>query len=779
MSQTEPTKNDAAPEVPSYPKRHPAGLWVLFTTEMWERFCYYGMRAFLIYYLIAKSTADNPGLGWSEKDAYNLYGIFTGLVYLVPLLGGFIADRFIGQHRSVFWGGVIMACGEFILASTEFFRKGNGIPVNFTEDPIGMSVFYLGLFMLIVGTGFFKPCISVMVGQLYGKDDPRRDGAFTIFYMGINLGACLAPLIAGGIAEAIGWNYGFMVAGFGMVFGLITYSTLRPKFLAHIGLPPQKESDSAGKEISEAQREEIRKAEYERTRPLTRVDYDRIFVIAILVFFTIAFWSAFEQAGSSLSVFAKKETDRRVAPIVQNAPIVKKSFLKNEFASDLKDAVEGYDSLNSTVIDMFQKQIEQRKIEKEYQDTIARTKRLKEDAENAEKSFSDRASENLAELGKMFRGELKPEKQWERDLPIDSVVKELIDKANKSLPVAAVVPPPIVLSKEQEGILKAAKDALAALEPGESDDKEGGKEDEPKKDHTVKLESLRGLIDEITVKIPAGTVPPDRESYPYLSEAEKAEKLKEKAEKKLIIADTEYDTNSDKIRYALAFKLSAGDMDTLSGTLSKYPGAMHQMKVALEKTNTMYKPGEDVTTFPATWYQSVNALAIVIFAPLFAMLWAFLAAKKIQPSTPVKFGIGLLLLSTSFIVMVPGAVEAKRQVGLAAPYWLVFSFVLATWGELCVSPVGLSMITKLSPARFGSFMMGVWFLSSALANYLSGALAAWLGTNEDGTSRLKIYFGDDGGMADFFLLIAIIPAIAGLIVLILSPILKKKMHGIH
>lgn len=513
--------------------RHPAGLWVLFTTEMWERFCYYGMRAFLVLYLISKASADNPGLGWTEKEAYNLYGIFTGLVYLMPLFGGWVADRFIGPHRSVFWGGVIMAIGEFTLASVEFLRKGGGIPVNLQEDPFAVCVFFLGLTLMIIGTGFFKPCISVMVGQLYEKDDPRRDGAFTIFYMGINLGAFLAPLIAGAIAEKIGWSYGFMTAGFGMIFGLVTYSTFRPFYLAHIGLPPQRVDENA-QNLTEEQKEAIRAAEYERTRPLTKVDYDRIFVIGILVFFTIAFWTAFEQAGSSMNIFAKNETDRRVS----------ETFL-------------------------------------------------------------------------------------------------------------SVLP----------------KGPLLINEP------------------------------------------------------------------------------------------------------THISGRMEAMQEAAQ--------GQEIITFPATWYQSVNALGIVVFAPIFAFMWVFLAARNIQPSTPVKFGIGLLLLSTSFVVMIPGAIESHRTSGLAAPYWLVFSYLLATWGELCLSPVGLSMVTKLSPARFGSLMMGVWFLSSACANYLSGFLAALFSRNEDGTSSLNLLYGQDGGMADFFLIMAIIPAAAGIIVLVISPILKRMMHGIH
>ncbi|MDO5565069.1 MAG: peptide MFS transporter, partial [Planctomycetia bacterium] len=220
---------------------HPIGLWVLFTTEMWERFCYYGMRAFLVMYLYYSVSSSNPGFGWSEKQSYELYGWFTGLVYLFPVLGGYIADRFIGQHRSVLYGGVMIAIGEFMLFGTEYFRQYATSSVTLQSCPAAWFMFMIGLGLIIVGNGFFKPCISVMVGELYGKRDSRRDVAFTIFYMGINVGALLAPLVAGTVAEKIAWHWGFLTAAIGMLFGLTTYSLLRPRYLGHIGMLDSKE----------------------------------------------------------------------------------------------------------------------------------------------------------------------------------------------------------------------------------------------------------------------------------------------------------------------------------------------------------------------------------------------------------------------------------------------------------------------------------------------------------------------------------------------------------
>ena len=188
----------------------PKGLWVLFITEMWERFSYYGMRALLVLYLIASTDEGtfNPGFGWSQESAYLLYGIYTWLVYLTPIFGGLIADRLIGTHRSMLVGGWIIAAGHITLAATELFGVTAGAAVSLQSSPGALLCFLSGLVLIVIGTGFFKPCVSVMVGQLYDADDERRDGGFTIFYMGINVGAMMSPLIAGTLGETVGWHWG-------------------------------------------------------------------------------------------------------------------------------------------------------------------------------------------------------------------------------------------------------------------------------------------------------------------------------------------------------------------------------------------------------------------------------------------------------------------------------------------------------------------------------------------------------------------------------------------
>ncbi len=431
------------------PDGQPGGLWVLFITEMWERFSYYGMRAILVLYLIASTSAanDNPGFGWTKADASVLYGIYTMAVYLTPLAGGWLADRFLGTHRSMLIGGWIIAAGHITLACTELFGISAGKVVTFQTGPGAVVCFVAGLAMIVIGTGFFKPCVSVMVGQLYGHDDPRRDSGFTIFYMGINLGAFFSPLVAGTLGETVGWHWGFGSAAVGMIAGLIFYQIYRDRYLKGIGLPPthnadDDESPSTDSEQSRLDREEAK-------RPLNWIDFQRLLVILILAFVgNIFFWSAFEQAGSSMNIFAKEETDRTV---------------------------------------------------------------------------------------------------W-------------------------------------------------------------------------------GLFGE-------------------------------------------------------------------SG-------------------------------FPASWYQSVNPLAILVFAPFFSWLWLWLNRRGINPSTPMKFAIGLYFLGLAFLAMVAGALQAQGP-SLAGPHWLLLTYIIVTWGELCLSPVGLSMVTKLAPRRLQSLMMGLWFFSFAISNLFAGLLAAY------------------------------------------------------
>lgn len=282
-------------------KGHPGGLYLLFFTEMWERFSYYGMRAILVLYLTKKLTEG--GLGMDKSEALLLYGYFAGAVYFTPLIGGWLADKFLGKRLSITIGGITMMIGQFVL-----FGVNN------------LTGLYLGLLLLIIGNGFFKPNISTLVGGLYEEGDVRRDGAFSIFYMGINLGAFLAPIVIGVLTDnifattnadgtiAYGYKYGFLSAGIGMLLGQVLFNSLAQKYLGDLGKKPVVVANNDAKTITNLQ----------STNPETgkvlssKEESQRIAVIFILFLFGVFFWAGFEQAGSSLTLYTDKFIDRTV-----------------------------------------------------------------------------------------------------------------------------------------------------------------------------------------------------------------------------------------------------------------------------------------------------------------------------------------------------------------------------------------------------------------------------------------------------------------------------------
>jgi len=257
---------------------HPRGLSTLFFTEMWERFSYYGMRAFLILYMTA--SVANGGLGFDDRHAATVYGNYVGSVWLTPILGGLIADRLLGQYRSVLLGGSIIALGHFTLA----FKT--------------LSTFYAGLVLIVIGTGLLKPNVSTIVGSLYEDGDARRDAGFSVFYMGINLGAFIGPIIAGGLAQKVNWHLGFAMAGVGMVLGLIQYVVGRSHIepgLARLAARPKPVNTAGG-----------------AGGGFSAQEWKRIAVVLVLFVFAAIFWGAYEQAGSTLNLFGDRYTNNTV-----------------------------------------------------------------------------------------------------------------------------------------------------------------------------------------------------------------------------------------------------------------------------------------------------------------------------------------------------------------------------------------------------------------------------------------------------------------------------------
>jgi POT family proton-dependent oligopeptide transporter len=321
-------------------KGHPKGLYSLFFTEMWERFSYYGMRALLTIFLTAELATG--GFGMDRTESLTIYGIFTGLVYVTPLIGGWFADKIIGQRKSIYIGGITMAIGQFLLAAS---ASTSIIGVEETR----LFTFYLGLGVLILGNGFFKPNISTIVGDLYDNNDPRKDGGFTIFYMGINIGAFLSPFVAGTLGEKVGWPYGYLAAGIGMLIGVIWFYARR-NTLEDLGFPPKANTEGRTSLIAKDWRDIVIYSIvnfalvygilvfWGATGDMTHTivgwviglagggfllysiitgtsgstEWTRVVVILVLAFFNIVFWAGFEQAGGTFNLFAQENTNRMI-----------------------------------------------------------------------------------------------------------------------------------------------------------------------------------------------------------------------------------------------------------------------------------------------------------------------------------------------------------------------------------------------------------------------------------------------------------------------------------
>ena len=489
---------------------HPRGLATLFMTEFFERFTYYGMRALLVLFLVAATDGANPGFGIDRETAGAVYGLYTGAVFLGSLPGGWIADRLIGQRRAVFWGGLIIALGNFILAI-----------------PATPGVFYLGLATIVIGVGLLKPNISAIVGALYeGQPGARRDAGFSIFYMGINLGALLAPLVAGTIGEAWNWRGGFFVAGLAMLLGVAQYK-LTEKYLGNAGAPPQG--------VSETER---------------RGGWRMVWI------------------GCAMVIVAAALLFSGVIPVTITG-------LAQIF---------GY---------------------------------------------------GMVTLGFVF--------------------------------FAYVL-------------------LIAKLEPGE-----------------------RGRVAVIAVFFLCAAL--------FWAGFEQA---------------------------ATTFNLFAQDYTDRSLLGGMFPEGVH----------------------PASWYQSANPIFVVLFAPFFAWIWVSLGARNLDPSAPAKFGLALLLLAAGFGVIMWAAQLVVASGGKVAPSWLLLTYLLHTFGELCLSPVGLSNVTKLAPKRFVGQMMGTWFLGAAVGNSAAGLIGGHVGSS------------DASAMPGQFLQMIMIGGGAGVVLLLLSPIIRKWMGDV-
>jgi POT family proton-dependent oligopeptide transporter len=505
---------------------HPKGLMTLFFTEMWERFSYYGMRALLILFM-TKAIIDG-GLGFDDKTAGAVYGLYTMGVYLLALPGGWLADRLFGLKKSVWYGGIIIAIGHFMMAlpGVESWINGAVVGPKDSLSTLDTTSFFLGLILIVLGTGLLKPNISSIVGQLYPAGSSKRDAGFSIFYMGINLGGFIAPIACSTVAE-YDMHMGFGLAGLGMVFGLIQYKL----------------------------------------------------------------------TGSSLDGYGE-------------APIVKS--------------------------------IEE----------VSAQKKLR---------------------------------------TITSVIG-LVGAVLIAILFTGVIP--------------------------------------------INAPSIAGASGTVIAIVAFGYL-----GYViFFGGLEKSDKNKVGV-------------------IAILFLFSAMFW-------SGFEQAGSTLNLFAERFTDRTILGWDI---PTGYFQSINSLFIIIFAPFFAALWVWLGRKNLEPSSPLKFTFGLLLLGIGFFVMY-FATKIAASGDLAAPSWLIITYLLHTFGELSLSPVGLSLVTKLAPRGYGGQMMGIWFLSVALGNLFAGLIAGEAsGGSEEGLAA----------MPDQFMMIVYTVMGSALALFLLTPMLRKMMGKVH
>lgn len=496
---------------------HPIGLAICFLTEMWERFSYYGMRTILVLYLVKYHL-------YSAGDASMIYGAYAGLVYMMPIIGGYMADRYLGSRKAVTYGAILLVAGHSMMAFHGPASVMDGDTVVRNETYI--NIFFLALALIITGVGFLKANISTIVGALYGPKDPRRDGGFSIFYMGINVGSLISTALVGYVGEVHGWNYGFGLAGIGMLFGLLVFLW--------------------GQKYLDGRAEPTNPAVLKEKSPIGLNKEWTIYLFGI-VLVGVSWW------------------------FIQHQKLVGQLLGISGFV--MIGLILVYAYMNCTKI----------------------------------------------ERGRIIVACFL--------IAIQSVFWALFEQQAASL---------------------------------------------------------------------------------------------------TLLADQQ-------------FNLNVLGMNVL-----------------------------------ASQVQLLNPLFIVILAPIMAWLWVTLAKKRIEPSTPGKFGIAMLLIGLGYIVFSWGM---SLDNGVSKSFiWLVFIYLSLTVAELCLSPVGLSMVTKLSVTRIVGMMMGTWFLFTALGNYVAGWISSLTGSSAHGAGSGQL---DMAAILDVYSTIGYVSVGVGVFIFILTPLMKKYMHGVH
>lgn len=634
---------------------HPTGLFTLFFAEMWERFSYYGMRALLVLYMI------KGFLKYDDARAYTVYGAYTALVYMTPFIGGMLADRLIGQRIAVIIGGLLMAAGHLIMAA---------------QDP---TLFYLALTLLIVGNGFFKPNISTIVGTLYPAGSPRRDGGFTIFYMGVNLGAAMSPLLCGYIGETYGWHKGFGLATVGMLAGLSVF--VMPNRVTQVIIGVTAFAAAAGLLVFRAN----------NTAALLLNSFVAICLTTAGVISIIALtrgglprWAGRYRFGSVPL--------KRVAVVVACLFIVIPVITLFVSGFSVVNGGEPFQVIRKETIDSFKAGGPVQKILSVILDEVSKPAGLL-----------------LTVTGILAFGYLILQSMSMKTVPRHRMM--------------------VVLTLTFFSMLFWAFFEQAGSSLNNFADRNIDRVSE----------STRVTQDQVGTTI---TIQPTQEQLGY--------------------------TNGDTL-------FTLDQLDALRSADNNKDRTDFEIDWTVHSDNVGMGIAKRDQELPASTFQAVNAVCIVIFGLLFTAAWTFLGTRGMEPSTPVKFSLGILQLGLGFAVFWFGAQSADPR-GMVAAHWLVLGYMLHTTGELCLSPVGLSMISKLSPKILVSTVMGAWYLASAFAQYLAGIISQFtvVDASVDGgipapIATVNIYGNMAGG-------IAIACLICGCACLALSPTLKAWMH---
>ncbi|WP_028297080.1 peptide MFS transporter [Olivibacter sitiensis] len=571
---------------------HPAGLFVLFFTEMWERFSYYGMRALLVLFLTTSLIGDNPGWGWPREHALAIYGSYTSLVYLTPILGGYIADRIIGHRWAVLLGALIMTLGHASMA-LEF-------------DPIFM---YIGLGCLVVGNGFFKPNMNSVLSELYKKYPEKKDGAYTIFYMGVNSGSFLGMLLCGYIGESPdwGWSYGFGLAGIFMFIGMLQFYFTQGIF-GKIGLKPIKDAQ----EVQE--NEDPREA---KRNPFSKLD---LLLIAFISIVSVV-W-------------------------VINDPVSK---------------ISSFNVFNFEVAGI--------------------------------------AGENFAIL-----------------LAFAIFIFIIVKRVSQYTPIL------------RDKIIAVIILAFISIFFWACFEQAGGSMAIFAKDYT--LRSLDGssklvfnIANTLITLIPLSVI-----SYVLFSLFNKTFKY-----------------------------FAIGNVILSSAFVIIWGLALYMLYNQFQETKS---------EVPASWFNMFNSLFIITLSPLFSKIWE----SKYNPLATYKSGIGMILLGIGFAALALGAdgIPQGAKTASVSMIWLIVAYLFHTMGEICISPAGLSYVSKLVPARMIAIMFGIWYLGTSIGNKIAGTAGGMIDKVTEQYS-----------MTTFFLIFTLVPMALGLFMIMLTPLMKKLMHGVR